>query len=53
MRRHIQEFVEECAGALELPDPIYEFGALQTPVDWSIAGTSSWLRFVRESRSRP
>lgn len=31
MRRHIKEFVELTAGLLELPGPIYEFGAFQTP----------------------
>ena len=24
--------------------------AVRDPVDWSLAGTSSWLRFIRESR---
>jgi len=31
MRRHIRDFVELTAGVLELPGPIYEFGALQVP----------------------
>jgi SAM-dependent methyltransferase len=31
MRRHIKDFVERTAGVLELPGPIYEFGAFQTP----------------------
>lgn len=31
MRRHIKDFAELISGALELPGPIYEFGAFQTP----------------------